>query len=421
MAYIGNDLQVAFPSYQIIDDISGSFNGILTEFDLEIGGTTPVPFPINPQQCLISVNGVIQEPDPTGTSGFNLNQTTKKIVFSSAPTGGHAFFGVVLAGADYVNVGVTYPDGSAAAPSISFDNDLDTGIFRVGANEVGIACGGVNVQTFSAGGVTQKFANGSEAVPSIGFFSDQDTGFYRPSANNIGVSVGGTQTALFSSTSLTLDSTAASIVFEGASFNTTLSATTATAARSISLPDAGGTLLTDATSFLRADIQATKTTGNLIFNDSVQLNFGTGSDAEFYADGSNLYLDLNSSGVTNWLIRDGTTDRFTFGRSTGDFTATGNVTAYSDRRLKEDIQVIENALDKVSKISGVTYKRTDYLIEPEGRQTGVIAQEVEEVLPEAVQTHFRSGYKAVAYGNMVGLLIEAIKELKAEVDSLKKE
>ena len=100
MAYIGNDLEVAFQSYLIIDDISSSFNGSVTSFALQVGGAAPVPLPINPQQCLISVAGVIQEPDPTGASGFNLSGGN--IVFSSAPSGGASFFGVILAGADYV-------------------------------------------------------------------------------------------------------------------------------------------------------------------------------------------------------------------------------------------------------------------------------------------------------------------------------
>ena len=136
MAYLGNDLQVAYQSYKIIDDISSSFNSSLTSFALQVGGVTPVPFPINPQQCLISVNGVVQEPDPTGTSGFNL--VGSNIVFASAPTTGHSFFGVILAGADYVNVGVNYPSGSESAPSITFDTDLDTGIYNPAANELGL-------------------------------------------------------------------------------------------------------------------------------------------------------------------------------------------------------------------------------------------------------------------------------------------
>lgn len=96
--------------------------------------------------------------------------------------------------------------------------------------------------------------------------------------------------------------------------------------------------------------------------------------------------------------------------------AGGNVTAYSDARLKTNVQVIPDALAKVQSLSGYTYDRTDMDL----RQTGVIAQEVEKVLPEAVTApSSEDGYYGVNYGSMVGLLIESIKELKAEVDDLK--
>ena len=100
----------------------------------------------------------------------------------------------------------------------------------------------------------------------------------------------------------------------------------------------------------------------------------------------------------------------------GDLTATGNVTAYSDISLKENIETIPNALDKVLNLRGVEFDRTD--TPEEQHQIGVIAQEVEEIVPEVVITH-KDGLKSVAYGNLVGLLIESIKELKAEVNDLK--
>jgi len=131
-----------------------------------------------------------------------------------------------------------------------------------------------------------------------------------------------------------------------------------------------------------------------------------------------MYTDLNS-GIGNWYIRDGTTTRFTFDDA-GDFTATGNVTAYSDERLKDNILVIDGALEKVSQLRGVTFNRTD--TEEPRRQTGVIAQEVEKVLPEAVITaDDEMQTKSVAYGNMVGLLIEAIKEQQIQIDDLKQQ
>ena len=103
-------------------------------------------------------------------------------------------------------------------------------------------------------------------------------------------------------------------------------------------------------------------------------------------------------------------------QNNGNFIAQGNITAYSDERLKGNIEVISDALSKVCMIKGVTFDKIHE--DKDNRYTGVIAQEVEKVLPEAVLNQ-DNGYKTVAYGNMVGLLIEAIKELKAEIEELK--
>jgi hypothetical protein len=97
-----------------------------------------------------------------------------------------------------------------------------------------------------------------------------------------------------------------------------------------------------------------------------------------------------------------------------NLTAGGNITAYSDAKLKKNIKVIDRALDKVNQLHGYTFDRIDI----EGaRQTGVLAQEVLQVLPEAV-TESTDGIYSVAYGNMVGLLIESVKELTQQVAQL---
>tara|TARA_R100001510_G_C7492300_1_gene99567 strand:- start:186 stop:575 length:390 start_codon:yes stop_codon:yes gene_type:complete len=127
-------------------------------------------------------------------------------------------------------------------------------------------------------------------------------------------------------------------------------------------------------------------------------------------------MDLES-GIGNLYIRDGSTTKFTFDDN-GDFTAAGNVTAYSDISIKENIETIPNALDKVLNLRGVEFDRINKEDNP--HEIGVIAQEVEKVIPEVVLTH-EDGLKSVAYGNLVGLLIESIKELKEEIETLKEE
>lgn len=153
-------------------------------------------------------------------------------------------------------------------------------------------------------------------------------------------------------------------------------------------------------------------TGQVKFNDNVHLDFGTGNDAEIYHNGSHLYFDMNAD--DDIIFRDGNNSnatRFTFDTSSGNFTATGNITAYSDATLKSDITTIDNALEKVANMRGVFFNKDGE------RGTGVVAQEVQKVIPEAV---FEGGeYLSVAYGNLVGVLVEAIKDLKTQVEELK--
>ena len=101
--------------------------------------------------------------------------------------------------------------------------------------------------------------------------------------------------------------------------------------------------------------------------------------------------------------------------SSGNITFSGTVTANSDIKLKTNVQTITNALEKTLQLRGVEFDRIDY----DKREIGVIAQEVEKVIPEVVVDN--NGTKAVAYGNLVGLLIESIKELKGEITELRQE
>ena len=105
----------------------------------------------------------------------------------------------------------------------------------------------------------------------------------------------------------------------------------------------------------------------------------------------------------------------------------GDITPF-DYNIYSSITPIKNPLVKLSKINGVefdwkpTTEEEKRLVHAnEGHDIGVIAQEIEKVIPEIVETREKSGYKAVKYEKIVPLLIEAIKELKQEVDELKKQ
>ena len=99
--------------------------------------------------------------------------------------------------------------------------------------------------------------------------------------------------------------------------------------------------------------------------------------------------------------------------------ASGDVIAFgsSDRRLKDNITPIENPLDKMDKIGGYTFVWNNKQSTYKGKDIGVVAQEIEEILPELVTTR-GTGYKAVKYEKIVPLLIESIKELQKKVQNI---
>jgi hypothetical protein len=110
--------------------------------------------------------------------------------------------------------------------------------------------------------------------------------------------------------------------------------------------------------------------------------------------------------------------------TSGRIDAANDIVAYSssDRRFKENIKPIPNALTKILRIGGYEFDWISNveLHGHEGHDVGVIAQEIEEVLPELVQTR-ESGYKAVKYDKLVALLIEGMKEQQIQIDNLKSE
>ena len=164
--------------------------------------------------------------------------------------------------------------------------------------------------------------------------------------------------------------------------------------------------------------------GPLYVPSDVAVGFGGPEGTPYikqYFDTAATSFKLSANTAVTTAVRfveaAGGTDRFTFNMQSGNFTASGDVESNSDERLKENIETITNALDKVAIMRGVYF---DMKAKPGVRKVGLIAQEVEKVLPEVVSTDSEGdNIKSVAYANIVGLLVEAIKELKNEVDQLK--
>lgn len=243
-------------------------------------------------------------------------------------------------------------DGTAAAPGLTFVNDTDTGLYRVGTNALGITTGGSVAVDFDAVGNTNVYGR-------------------LRSAGNL-------SSAAWTTTGCSFDLAAAT-------FTDTSSAAAAVVA-------------------LRA--AATVNTPTYASTNAI-----TVSDASTFYVAGRPTAGTNTTITRGWAIWVNSGDS----RFGGNVTSTGNISQTSDIRVKEEIEEIPDALAKVVQLRGVTYKRKD----TGERQTGVIAQEVQAVLPEAVIEG--NEHLSVAYGNMVGLLIESIKELNGKVDSLQAE
>ena len=227
-------------------------------------------------------------------------------------------------------------------------------------------------------------------------------------------------------------------------FTTTL---TSTANTSVTLPTTGTLATLAGTETLSSKVvnlaAGNATTAPLKFVSGTNMTAAAAGNMEF--DGTRLYFspsttrqtvafltditggltvaDDTSTAATRYLVFTSATSgsvstanvsstKLYFNPSTGDLTAGGNITALSDRTLKSNITTISDALNKVDSLRGVEF---DW-IESGGHGIGVIAQEVEQVIPEVVLTHM--GLKSVAYGNLIAVLIEAIKDQNKRIKLL---
>ena len=177
-----------------------------------------------------------------------------------------------------------------------------------------------------------------------------------------------------------------------------------------------------ASSFVRSDQDDTMA-GNYNMTGALTVGHGANSSDIYMndSDETTRRIHCNSSRI-GFLTS--TSAWGCYADNSGNWTAAGNVTAYSDQRLKTNVNTINDALGIVGKLRGVSF---DW--KGNGKPSiGLIAQEVEEVLPELVVTNRGTipdtgeteEIKSVDYGKIVGVLINAINELKAEVDELKK-
>jgi len=191
-----------------------------------------------------------------------------------------------------------------------------------------------------------------------------------------------------------------------------------------------------------ADVTGRLTTDGVFIGDGgdndTSLSIGANNDLRLYHDGSNSYIKDRGTGVLaiagsqidfynaactetmiqayqNGAVKLRYDNSIKLETTSSGITVTGTTNSTSDIKLKENIKTIENSLDKVLQLRGVEF---DWK-ESKEHSIGVIAQEVEEVLPDLV--HETNDIKGVSYGNLTAVLIEAIKEQNEIINNMKKE
>ena len=415
-----------------------------TALEEAIVGTVDVPFSSGQVTLTLSNSNATQSArhlrlNLTGTSGgaqnlvvpaiqknYLVHNGTADIITVKTPSG--AGIGVPSGKTMWVyNNGTNVVDAVTAVTSLESNGGITVDNITIDGTEIDLSTGSLLVDV--AGSITLDSDSGSilfdDATTEIGEISmgssnltiraavsDKDMIFQ---GNDGGSNI----------TALTLDMSEAG----AATFNSSVTATTGTFSGAVTA-NAGvvvdnitidGTEIDlssgDLTLDVAGDIILDADGGDVLFKDAGTLigKIANNDSSNFRMDVSvqdkDFILGGNDGGsIISAMVLDMS--------AAGAATFNNDVTAFSDKRLKENIETIPDALDKVCQIRGVTFDRIDADGE---RQMGVIAQEVEKVAPEVVrEDKSEDKIKSVAYGNMVGLLIEAIKDLKAEVDELKK-
>ena len=189
-----------------------------------------------------------------------------------------------------------------------------------------------------------------------------------------------------------------------------------------------------------------KVAQHMQFADNKELRIGNDNDLRLVSNNSNTFIDNylgnmyirqtvddgdiflqcddGSGGLANYITLDGGAGTVEIGKATnvdGTLTSTGDVVAFysSDERLKDNITNIHKPLAKIDKIGGYKFTWNDKQDTYLGKDVGVLAQEIEAIMPEVVTTR-KNGYKAVKYEKIVPLLIEGIKELNKKIEDIEK-
>ena len=257
------------------------------------------------------------------------------------------------------------------------------GYLRFLVDQQGVALT-LNADTTSTFGGIIYAVDGNKATPGYSFASDPDTGMFRDSANVLVLGVNADTRIRITNSDI--------VTYKPLGINTT------SITSGVALDVNGVALIENGTGV-----------GDLYLG-----NYATANYFRFHTNNSNTYFDMNCGDIY-W--RQGTSARYQFFASTANMTIQGTLTQNSDARTKENVIEISDCISKVKAMRGVYYNRTDF--NTEVTKVGVIAQEVEAVLPELVLESPETGLKSVAYSELTSVLINAIKEQQEIIEDLK--
>jgi len=301
---------------------------------------------------------------------------------------------------------VAFAAGNAAAPSITFNNDADSGFFQAATNQPGVAAAGSQVARFNPGGVTVT------GVVTATTFSGDATGLSGApdiTVNNVTAGVITATSAVFDG-NVTVGGT---ITYQDATNVDVLGVGTFQQGIQVLANGANvtGIVTVGLTTIKTGEIEVTGviTATTIKAGTAISITNGAVSATRFHGDGSNL------TGIDATSLKD-IGGNIKVQANPNGIVITGIATATdfdstSDERLKTNIQVVDGALSKVNRLRGVSF---DWKESGESSY-GVIAQELESVLPELVHG---DDPKRVNYNGIIGVLIESVKELSARVDEL---
>lgn len=338
----------------------------------------------------------------SGSNGDITALTNSAGIQIGAPTGGAQGVGTINATGLFIN-GVGVGTGSGSVTSVNVSGGT-TGLTTSGgpvttsgtitlAGTLAVANGGTGQTSYTDGQLLIGNSTGNTLTKAT-----------LTAGSGISITNGGGSITITATSSGTVTSVNASGGSTGLSFSGGPITTSGTLTLAGTLAVASGGTGATSASGARLNLDVPSSTGGGAsgtwgINISGNAATATSATSATTASTANALNSSNSYSIVNLT-------------ASGSITASGNVTAFSDARLKTDLARIEGALDKVEALTGYTFTRTD----SGERQTGLIAQDVQKVLPEAVDHEY---YMSVAYGNLAGLFVEAIKELRAEVAELR--